>query len=337
MTKAERVRATIAGQETDRTPVSFWHHFPGQDRTIDGLVNATLDLQRQYDLDLVKLMPTGMYCVVDYGATIALREDEMGTTRLETSPIASPQDWGRLPPASPHQGELGAQAEVVRRVRAALGPNVPVIQTIFSPLTIAHKLAGDTLLKHLDGAEGSVREALERFAEDSIAFGRACFAAGANGVFFATRHASADAGLPEGVFQRLGVPYDLRVLEALAEDEDNWCTVLHLHGDEPFFDVADLYPVDAVSWHDRETGPPIREAAGRTARMMVAGINRMGAITRGDAEAAVVEIQDAIWQAEGRRLLVAPGCVLPGPWQEAAMAAVRLAVDEEASRWRARG
>jgi uroporphyrinogen decarboxylase len=328
MTKVERLRATLAGQETDRSPISFWHHFPGQDRTVSDLVGATLEFQERFDLDLIKLMPTGMFSIADYGAIITPRDDDMGTTQVAQTPIASPNDWARLPVARADQGELAAQVEVVRRIRAALGADVPLIQTVFSPLTMAHKLAGDVFFDHLRTAEELVQQGLERFAEDCVSYGRACLDAGADGFFFATQDASHKANLPDGSFERLGPPYDLRVLNALAQDERNWCTVLHLHGVEPFFDLAQRYPVHAVNWHDRETPPSIQEASGRTTRAMVAGINRKGAIVNGDTSAAVAEVRDAIRQAGGRRLIVAPGCVLPKFACDEPLFAVRRAVDQ---------
>ncbi|MCC6304764.1 MAG: uroporphyrinogen decarboxylase, partial [Rhodobacteraceae bacterium] len=78
MTKRERLKATLAGQPTDRAPVTFWHHFPDRDRTADELVDSTLAFQRRYDLDIVKVMPTGMFCALDYGARIALAKGDVG-------------------------------------------------------------------------------------------------------------------------------------------------------------------------------------------------------------------------------------------------------------------
>jgi uroporphyrinogen decarboxylase len=330
MSKAERLRATLAGQETDRSPVSFWHHFPGKDRTVEGFVSATVGFQRRHDLDFVKLMPTGMYSVVDYGATILPREDVMGTTQLETSPVNSPDDWARLPAARPDQGELKAQVEAVRQIRHALGLGAPIIQTIFSPLSMANKLAGDTFFEHLNGAEESLHPALERFSRDCVAFGRACLDAGADGIFFATQHASGNVDLPDGAFERLGAAYDLQVLEALAEDERAWCIVLHLHGPDPFFELAERYPVDAVNWHDRETSPSVREALSLTTRALVAGVDRQGPVVSGNVPEVVAQVHDAVRQADGRRLIVAPGCVLPVTAREENMSAVRRAVEQDA-------
>ncbi|HZS87261.1 MAG TPA: hypothetical protein VFE42_07220 [Chloroflexota bacterium] len=86
-----RVEAAFKGLPVDRSPVTFWQHLPGHDHTADLLASATLDFQRRFDLDLVKLMPTGMYSVIDYGVEIRLADNDVGTT-----------DWwprGRLPGA----------------------------------------------------------------------------------------------------------------------------------------------------------------------------------------------------------------------------------------------
>ncbi|MHB9092288.1 MAG: uroporphyrinogen decarboxylase family protein, partial [Chloroflexota bacterium] len=95
------------------------------------------------------------------------------------------------------------------------------------------------------------------------------------------------------------------------KDERNWFTILHLHGLDSFFDLADRYPVHAVNWHDRETSPSITEAMRLTDKVLVAGIHRGGAVTKADAGAVAAQVRDAIAQSGGRRLVVAPGCVIP--------------------------
>jgi uroporphyrinogen decarboxylase len=323
MTKAERVRAALAGEAVDRVPFSLWHHFPEKDATVDGLVNETVAFYEQFDVDLIKLMPTGMYSTLPYGTTIEVVPGDSGTTGMKTSPIQTSKDWTTLSAASLTEGALAEQIEVVKRIRSAVGPDVPVIQTIFSPLSMADKMSGGALLEHLESDEDSVHVALELFAQDVIAFGRECLEAGANGFFFATQQASRDAGLSDELFNRAGVAYDVRVLEALHGDDRNWCTLLHLHGTNPRFEIADQYPIHAVNWHDRESGPPIKEAVNLTSRALVAGIDRIGPVARGDVEGAIAEVDDAIAQANGTRLIVAPSCVLPYSVDASVLRAIR--------------
>jgi uroporphyrinogen decarboxylase len=323
MTKAERVRAALAGEPADRTPFSLWHHFPEKDATVEGLVNETVAFHERFDVDLIKLMPTGMYSTLPYGTTIEVVPGDSGTTGMKTSPIQTSKDWTTLPAAKPTEGALAEQVEVVRQVRSAVGPDVPIVQTIFSPLTMAEKMAGGSLLEHLENDEDSVHVALDQFAQDVIAFGRECLAAGASGFFFATQQASRDAGLSDDLFNRAGVAYDVRVLEALYDDDRNWCTLLHLHGNNPRFEIADQYPIHAVNWHDRESGPSIKEATNLTSRALVAGIDRIGPVAKGDIDGAIAEVDDAIAQANGMRLIVAPSCVLPYTVDASVLQAIR--------------
>jgi uroporphyrinogen decarboxylase len=322
MTRRERVLAALRGEPTDRSPISFWQHFPGQDGTPEALVESTLAYQRRFDLDLIKLMPTGMYPVLDYGVQVRLVDDDIGTTRWVAGPVREPNDWRRLPAVSPARGVLAQQVEVVRRVRAALGPDTPVVQTIFSPLTMAAKIVGE-LPVDIYEQEELLRAALERMADDVIAFGRACLEAGADGFFFATQHANR-AAQPPDLHERLGVPYDLKILDALRAGAV--CTILHLHGPEPLFHLADRYPVDAVNWHDRETEPSLAQALSRIGKALVAGIARGGAVATGSPVGAAAEVRDAIQQTGGRRLIVAPGCVVLLSSPEANLLAARRAV-----------
>jgi uroporphyrinogen decarboxylase len=323
MNHRERVRAALRGEPVDRAPISLWHHFPDRDGTAEELATATIEFQRQLDLDLVKLMPTGMYPVLDYGVQ-ARPDDIVGTTRFADGPIREPGDWACLPGVSPDRGVLAREVEVVRRVRQALGPNVPVIQTIFSPLTVADKLVAGGVRDVLEDHDNAIAAALPKLTADVIAFGRACLDAGADGFFFATQLAARSV-LPDGAYERLGVPYDREVLEALRPG--CWCTILHLHGADPFFDLADRYPVDGVNWHDRETLPSLAEAFGRTSRCLVAGVTRRGPILDLDADAITHEVHDAVEQTGGQRLIVAPGCVIPVSVTSDQLTAARHAVD----------
>ena len=55
-----------------------------------------------------------------------------------------------LTPLAVDAGNFGRQVETVRRVRAAVGTNVPVISMLFSPLSEAVSIAGiDRLCAHL--------------------------------------------------------------------------------------------------------------------------------------------------------------------------------------------
>lgn len=307
MTHRERLDALLAGNPTDRLTYSFWHHFPEQDATPEGLAAATVDFYRRFDVDLVKLMPTGMYSVMDYGVQVRASDDGLGTTYFAAGPIAAPADWARLPAVSPAHGMLADQVSVVQQVRAALGPDVPMIQTIFSPFTMAAKLAGPAFPGIALEDEGAVAGALARCADDVIAFGLACLEAGADGFFFATQLANSET-VSADVYERLGVPYDLLVLEALRPRSG--LIALHLHGMNPLFELVDRYPVDLINWEDRETRPSLAEARTMTHRPLVGGLDR-SLVARGSVDEVASQVRDAAAQVGKERLIVTPGCVVP--------------------------
>lgn len=310
MTPRERIDAAIRGDEVDRVPISLWRHFPEADDTVDGLVNATVSFQRTFQSDFVKLMPTGMYSVVDYGVQIERPGDPGGSSRFVSGPITYPEDWGRLPSASPDRGVLAEQVAVTARVRAKLGDDIPIIQTVFGPLTMAAKACGepDLLRRHLEESPDNVLAALDQFLQDIIAFATSCISAGADGLFFATQLANRTT-IGEELYRQYGVPYDLQALHAVRDGTS--FNLLHLHGEEPLFDLADSCPVDAVNWHDRETPPSLQQGHTQTERCLVGGIRQSGLIRSGSPEDIRNEVRDAIRQTGGRRHIVAPGCVIP--------------------------
>jgi len=322
MSHRARLEAAFKGQPVDRVPVSFWRHFPGRDHTAALQIAATVEFQRRFDLDLVKLMPTGMYPVLDYGVEVEPSTDDLGTTRYVAGPFKAPADLARLPEVSPERGALAEQVAVVKGVRAALDPDTPIIQTVFSPLAMLAKLVGGTIGAAFLEDEKALGRTLDRLADDAIAFGQACLQRGADGFFFATQ--LANATFPLDLYERIGIPFDLKVLEALRRD--SWGIVLHLHGENPNFALADRYPVDAVSWEDRETSPSLREALDRTTRCLVGGVGRNHPLASSEAVAVAAQVREAIAWTGGRRLIVAPGCVVPISAPEHNLLALRAAV-----------
>lgn len=65
MDKLERVRRCIAGEHLDRPPFSMWMHFHMRDRNPVTLADACLELRDMYDMDFLKITPSGLYFVQD--------------------------------------------------------------------------------------------------------------------------------------------------------------------------------------------------------------------------------------------------------------------------------
>ena len=61
MNKKERVMATFAGLEPDRTPTGFWMHFPKEYYYGDAAVKKHLEYFEKTQTDICKVMTEYMY------------------------------------------------------------------------------------------------------------------------------------------------------------------------------------------------------------------------------------------------------------------------------------
>src|SRR5439155_1210865 len=198
-----------------------------------------------------------------------------------------------------------------------------ILHTVFSPLTIASKPAGDRLLEDLASAPDAVRAALEVITGTTARYAAAALAAGADGLFFATQAANAEA-VSEAVSTTWDLPYARRVLERV---RGVWAlTLLHLHGTDICWDAWTALPVHAANWHDRLTAPTLAGASRRFAGGLAAGLGESTTLPHGPADAVAAEARDAIRQTGGRGLILTPGCVLPLAVPDANLAAAVGAV-----------
>ena len=323
MTKRERVLAALGRRPVDRPPVAFWRHVPEVDHTPRGLADAMLAFQRAWDLDLIKIMSSGVYCVEDWGCKVAYRGSPNGAKTCTQHAVRSVTDWAKLKPLDPGQGALGRELEALRLILEGRSDDVPVLHTVFAPLTIARKLAGDRLLGDFRDFPEAVMAALDVITETVIRYVAAVVQAGADGIFYATQDASRDV-LDEEQHARFSMPYSTRLLDSL--NGASIFTMLHLHGRHIYFDRESTLPVAAVNWHDRLTSPSLGHALKRFKGAVVGGLNETETLLRGPASAVAAQVADAIQQTAGTGVIIAPGCVLPLATPDASLQAVVASV-----------
>ncbi|OLB11872.1 MAG: hypothetical protein AUI04_04535 [Candidatus Rokubacteria bacterium 13_2_20CM_2_64_8] len=308
MTKRERIVATLARRPVDRPAVAFWRHVPDCDHDPNLLADAMLAFHRRFDLDLIKVMSSGVYCVEDWGCRVAYTGSPNGAKRCTEHAVTTAADWERIRPLDPGRGAFGRELEAVRLIARGRDDDAPVLHTVFSPLTIARKLAGDRLREDLKAAPAAVGPALSAIQETATRHALAALDAGADGLFFATQTATPEACTAEE-YATWDAPWMTRMLEALRSRSS--FTILHVHGSDIYFDAVSGLPAHALNWHDRRTKPSLADAKARRGGAVVGGLAEWGTLRHGPRDAIVAEVRDAIRQTEGAGLIVAPGCVLP--------------------------
>ena len=315
----ERVEAALAGAPTDRAPVALWKHFPDDDLDPVKLAAHSVRWQNRWNFDLVKFMPSGMYGVEDWGTLTAYKGAANGARESVQPAVTRAEDWRRLKPLDTRHGSYGRQNEALAMTARELGGTVPILQTVFSPLTTARKMSSERLLADLRRDPEAVEHALQVITDVTIQFALQALQVGAHGMFFATQLASYRL-LTTQEYERFGRRFDLQIFEALKGKAK--FNMLHIHGDDIMFDLLSGYPAEMLNWHDRLTEPSLRQACARFQGLLVGGVNEHGTLVKGSEGDIEAEVQEALAQTGGRRLMIGPGCVLPVRVSDAQIEAV---------------
>jgi uroporphyrinogen decarboxylase len=323
-THRERIQACINGEQTDRTPIALWRHFPEEDQNPETLAAATLKFQETYDFDIVKVTPASSFAVKDWGVEDEWKGNPEGSRDYTKRVIQSPQDWMTLKPLDPTTSpHLAGQLACLRLLKQNLSPETPIIQTIFNPLSQAKNLAGnDLLLEHIHKYPEAVMEGLKTITKTTIKFIEAARETGIDGIFYAVQHAQGNQ-LDLDEYKSIGLLFDQRVL---APASDLWCNMLHLHGKDVYFSLLRLFNFQIVNWHDRETYPSLIEAKSLFKGAVCGGL-RQDSLTLQNQDQVRDEARDAILQTKGRRFILGTGCVVPITASHENYMAVRKSVE----------
>lgn len=303
--KRQRLEAIIADKKPDRIPVALWRHWPGDDQNADALAAAHLKWQQDYDWDLLKVGPSSSYSVVDWGVRDRWVGHIEGTRQYIQRAIQQPSDWENLAPLDPYQGMLATQLKALSLIGQGLDGNVPFIATVFSPLSQAKHLADNpVMLSHMRAHPDAFRRGLEAITKSTVRFIEAAKATGISGIYYAVQHARYPVMSP-AEYEVWGRPFDMQILEAAS---DLWLNILHIHSSDIMFAELADYPAAIVNWHDRETGLSLRDGLQKIKGAASGGVDHW-TLHQESPEQTLEEIEDAIAQTSGRRLLLGTGCV----------------------------
>jgi uroporphyrinogen decarboxylase len=308
LTKLERVRAAVQGQEVDRVPFCFWHHFKPRANP-HALARATLEFFGGFDLDIFKIMPDIPY-------------------PFPADSIQRGEDWHLLPETGPWEGNFGRQLQTVQLLRESLGDEAPILLTVFSPITYAMRFGGrDRIRWHMTEHPVDLHAGLSVIARNLATFCEAAVDVGADGIFLAVQGAGDDTLTP-AEYAEFARPYELQVLRGCL---GGWLTTLHVHAAsgldiDPFL----AYPAPVLSWSDRLTGISLSEVRRKAPdKCLMGGLSERGPITNGTAAQMLAEMKDALAQTEGgRRFVLANGCSVPDDTAEEKLRLARQQVDK---------
>jgi uroporphyrinogen decarboxylase len=323
----DRVEAALRLEVADRPPAAAWGHTYREEWSPEQLARVTVERARTHGWDFVKFQPRASCFAEAFGAVYAFSGHALKSPILKHAPAADGSGWRELELSNPKA--LDDQVEAVGLVARELGPRVPVIQTVFSPITVAGYLAGKdpaAARRALRQQPESLLPALRKISAALIEFSVRSVAAGAAGVFYAISGYATRRAVPEAEYRELLLPFDRHVLSALPAAA--WFNVLHLCGSGIYLELAAELPISALSYSLHNQGNPgLAEARDQTARAVMGGLDQRRAMARGPAEEVLRQARQAIAETDGGKgLLLAPGCSVPPMARRANLQAMMDAV-----------
>jgi uroporphyrinogen decarboxylase len=326
MTSRDRVLAALRGDPVDRPPLSFWGHVYHRESSAADLVAQTLERWERYRWDWVKLNPRKHYHVEPWGVRYRYPDRADEKPELAEWPVRAPADWDGISERPHEQGALGEQLEVVRTLRARLPAEVPLLQTVFTPLAILAELTEppESLRPLLAREPQRIARALEAVTRTFERHVAAVMRAGADGIFLATVDWGSRRFVDAAMLRRWSRPFDLRLLAAAGASPYH---TVHVCKPDALLDEFADYPVGAFSWDATAPGnPTLAEALARLPGAAMGGIGHETELQQGP-DVAISAFRRALAATGGRRWLFAPGCSIPPQTRAETLAALRAEVE----------
>ena len=279
MSSKERVDRALKGEDVDRSPFTFWHHFlddakPGEDHA-----RSTLEFHQKFHTDLVKVMSDYPY---------PKSKAEWYVLREEKNPFPR-------------------QIVALEQIRDGLRGQAFFVETIFNPWKVAENLSSVEAVRKLQHEKPqALLDALEIIAKSEANHARRSITAGAAGVFLAIANAQDGYMTPED-YAKFSEPFDKMVLEAVRSAPLN---VLHLHGDKVYLDrFYRGWPASAINYSMHGTGVVIAKVREKYSGVILAGLDEVNyrKLTPQDLKRQWAEAR----KAAGAKFILSPGCSVP--------------------------
>ena len=219
------------------------------------------------------------------------------------------------------------QLAVVDGIVKAAKSEALIVMTLYSPFMCAGQSVPDGMLtQHLNEDPAKVKPGIETVAESLRVFVRECMKLGVDGFYASTQGGEAGRFEDPSVFEQYIKPTDLMLMEEFSQScPFNILHVCdyHLGYDDltPFLDYPGHVVNSALGLGNKEL--TCRELSDFFGRPFMGGMDRKGAIAKGDREAIVAQVEDLIEHKPDRYILAAD-CTIPSDtdWQT-----IRLAID----------
>ncbi|HKC19193.1 MAG TPA: uroporphyrinogen decarboxylase family protein, partial [Candidatus Dormibacteraeota bacterium] len=140
MTGRQRVEAALAMGVADRPPVGAWGHTYKEEWSPEALAAVTVERARGFGWDFVKFQPRASCFAEALGSIYHPSGHRLRAPILIKAAVPDLEAWSSVELVN--RKALDDQVESIGIAARELGTDVPVIQTVFSPITVGGYLVG---------------------------------------------------------------------------------------------------------------------------------------------------------------------------------------------------
>ena len=307
-------------------------HLLGHENDSASLAEETIRFTRRFDWDWIKLNPRAGYYPEQFGNTYDLSDLQdifaRQTSRAlatDTAQQALREKWKASPP------QFNEQFDCIQRIQD-IAPDIPIVQTIFSPLSIMLQLAGLSMFPggKVYGEESPIdsealfgrslaetHKTLQAITATTIHYVEMLAASGVSGLFYTTTGTANPKMFSESKFDDLSRRYDLEILNAF-----HGAKILHTCGAHSSPQRFENYPISALSWDTYAEGNP--SITLDTRHIVVGGVDRQE--IRNNRGALQIQATAAIDSFANRAFCLAPTCGLLQGTPDTALDVLRQSV-----------
>jgi uroporphyrinogen decarboxylase len=279
LTPKERIDRVLKGDDVDRTPFSFWHHFLDASKSGEDHARSTLEFHDKFHTDLVKVMS-------DY-------------------PYPKPKaEWYVL---REEQNPFPRQITALEKIRDGLGGQAYFVETLFNPWKVAENLSSADEVRRLQREKPqALLDALEVIAKSEANHARRSIRAGAAGVFVSVANAQ-DGYMTQADYAKFSEPFDKMIFDAVRSAPLN---ILHLHGDKVYLDrFYQGWAASAINYSSHGTGVPVAQVRAKYSGVLLAGLDEVNyrKLERLDLKRQWIEAR----KGASPKFILTPGCSVP--------------------------
>lgn len=331
MNGTERIQALLQGKAIDRTPIGGWYHMPLVDRNVRDFTEELIMSTDSNHWDFMKIMTNGHYYTEAYGGEIDFSKELTkwyGT--IKDYPVKGAAEAVNLPILKADNPVFHRELEVLKRLKDYYRNRIPLVATIFNPLTALQECAGSLdaapMKRLMEEAPEALHKGLEVMTKTNMNYLDALFAEGIDGIFLANQYSMAHI-ISDEQYEEFCVPYEKQIIEHCKGK--TWFNMAHAHGDsdlriEKYYDYG-MNEIQALNWENCPANIPdekitsIKKVRGKTDKILIAGIDQNHDLDSPENDRQAVKallvkrFQAALKENGSNRFIFAPGCAMtPG-------------------------